>query len=109
MFSEVLEQVLPKAATLLATVFGSPIAGVVTDMGMNMLASKFGVPPKDVAALHQAIQNDPASSDKLGEIDDILVNFLQKQVANPKALSKFNLSINMEWDSTPISVATPES
>ena len=102
MFTRLIADFLPKAATLISTIFGTPLAGAVTDMGVNLLASKFGVPTKDVKTLHEAIKSDPESSDKLGEIDDILVEFLQKQASNPNPLTKFNLSINMEWG-TPIS------
>jgi hypothetical protein len=101
MFRNILDDVFPvieKVAPVLATVLGSPVAGVATSLGLNLLADKFGVPHADMQNLQDAIKNDPQSESKLSEIDKSLIKFISNQVDNPKPMTKFSMHLDMEWD-----------
>ena len=54
-----------KSAPLLATVLGSPLAG----LAISLLASVFHTDPKDIKALNEAMINDPNADLKIKEVE----------------------------------------
>lgn len=63
-----------KVAPILGTVLGTPLAGI----GVSLLASLFGVDPKNVKELASVIKDDPESSIKIKTLEYEHVETLAK-------------------------------
>ena len=78
MFKDLLGDIFPiieKAAPILATALGSPIAGSASVIALNLLASAFGININDANKLSTAIYADPDAAIKLKEVEEKYASF----------------------------------
>lgn len=101
MFKEMFIDVLPllhRLAPTIAGVIGSPIVSAATTFAMSLLSEKFGIDPKDIGKLPNAIVNDPECTNKLCQLESAFSEWLQNRSFNLKMPNKAEFSVKLEWD-----------
>lgn len=100
-FNEVLKTALPiiqKSAPFVASMLGSPAAGVGTSWAMSLLANAFGIKPAQIEDLSDTICNDPDAHNKLCNLEESFVHWFADNAKPTKPLSNAEVNIKLSWD-----------
>lgn len=95
MFKEILGAAFPiieKVAPLLASLLGSPYAGIGASMALSTIGKRFGLDENEIGKIQTTILSDPDKENKLIEVENFMSG-LFKHVPLPTSF-KFNLEVN---------------
>ena len=102
MFKELLGEAFPiieKVAPLVASLVGSPIAGIASTVAISALGKAFGVSSSDVAQISQAITADPdGCSGKLANLESQFAEWFQNGATSLKMPSAVEVNVKMNWN-----------
>jgi hypothetical protein len=99
MFKDLLGDAFPiieKVAPVIAGILGSPVEGVAAQYVITALGNAFGIAPKEISHLGDAIVNEPLAQDKLSILESVLPQLFAKN--SLKFPSHVEISIKADWD-----------
>lgn len=97
MFKEILGAAFPiieKVAPLLASVLGSPYAGMGASFALSELAKKFGLSDGEIHKLSSTIIDDQNNENKVMEVENYISGWLKMISPQPPTAVELNLKIN---------------
>ena len=101
MFKEILGDAFPiikEFAPAIASAIGSPISGIATMFGINLLGNAFGISPAEVSKLGAAIVENPEAQTKLQQIQDSFSEWFTNHAEQFKMPSSVEVNIKMNWN-----------